>query len=117
MLSYKKIGDGYPLVLIHGYLGGQSMWRFQEELKDECVLIMPSLAGYGESSHMIAPSTIQENANQVFELLDYLKIDKFNLLGHSMGGMIVQELAALYPERINKLICFGTGSILSLIHI
>ena len=111
MLSCKKIGDGYPLVLIHGYLGGQSMWKFQEELKDECVLIMPSLAGYGESSHMIAPSTIQENANQVFELLDYLKIDKFNLLGHSMGGMIVQEMAALYPERINKLIC------LSLIHI
>ena len=111
MLSYKKIGTGYPLVLIHGYLGGQSMWKFQEELKNDYDLIMPSLAGYGESSHMVAPSTIKENANQVFELLDYLQIDKFNLLGHSMGGMIVQEMAALYPERINKLICFGTGSI------
>ena len=111
MLSYKKIGTGYPLVLIHGYLGGQSMWKFQEELKNDYDLIMPSLAGYGESSHMTAPSSIKENANQVFELLDYLKIEKFNLLGHSMGGMIVQEMAALYPERINKLICFGTGSI------
>jgi len=35
MLSYKKIGTGYPLVLIHGYLGGQSMWKFQEELKND----------------------------------------------------------------------------------
>ena len=96
ILSYKKIGTGYPLVLIHGYLGGQSMWKFQEEeLKNYYDLIMPSLAGYGESSHMIAPSTIEENANQVFELLDFLKIDKFNLLGHSMGGMIVQEMAAV----------------------
>ena len=111
MLSYKKIGTGYPLVLIHGYLGGQSMWKFQEELKNDYDLIMPSLAGYGESSHMVAPSTIKENANQVLGLLDYLQIDKFNLLGHSMGGMVVQEMAALYPERINKLICFGTGSI------
>ena len=75
MLSYKKIGTGYPLVLIHGYLGGQSMWKFQEELKNDYDLIMPSLAGYGESSHMIAPSTIEENANQVFELLDFLIIN------------------------------------------
>jgi len=110
-LSYKRIGKGYPLVLIHGYLGGQDMWQFQEDLKDNFELIMPSLAGYGESSKMTAPSTIRENAIQVFELLDYLKIDTFNLLGHSMGGMIVQEMAALSPERINKLICFGTGSI------
>jgi pimeloyl-ACP methyl ester carboxylesterase len=87
------------------------MWQFQEDLKDNFELIMPSLAGYGESSKMTAPSTIRENAIQVFELLDYLKIDTFNLLGHSMGGMIVQEMAALSPERINKLICFGTGSI------
>ena len=60
---------------------------------------------------MTAPSTIRENALKVFELLDYLKIDVFNLLGHSMGGMIVQEMAALFPDRVNKLICFGTGSI------
>ena len=110
-LSHKRIGKGYPLVLVHGYLGGQDMWKFQEDLKDNFELIMPSLAGYGESSKMTAPSTIRENALQVFELLDYLKIDTFNLLGHSMGGMIVQEMAALFPDRINKLICFGTGSI------
>ncbi|SVC40478.1 uncharacterized protein METZ01_LOCUS293332, partial [marine metagenome] len=35
-LSYKIIGTGYPLVLLHGYLGGPSMWKFQEdELKND----------------------------------------------------------------------------------
>jgi len=88
------------------------MWKFQEdELKKNYNLIMPSLAGYGESSHLLAPSTIKENAKQIFDLLDFLKIEKFNLLGHSMGGMIVQEMAAMNLKRINKLICFGTGSI------
>ena len=110
-LSYKRTGKGSPLVLVHGYLGGQDMWQFQEDLKNDYDLIMPSLAGYGESSEMTAPSTIRGNVIQIFELLDSLKIDTFNLLGHSMGGMIVQEMAALYPNRINKLICFGTGSI------
>ena len=110
-LSYKKIGKGKPFVLVHGYLGGQNMWKFQEELKNDFELIMPSLAGYGESAEMTAPSTIRENANLVYELLDHLNIDQFYLLGHSMGGMIVQEMAALRPSRVEKLICFGTGSI------
>ena len=110
-LSYKKIGKGRPFVLVHGYLGGQNMWKFQEDLKNDFELIMPSLAGYGESAEMTAPSTIRENANLVFELLDHLSIDQFYLLGHSMGGMIVQEMAVMRPDRVEKLICFGTGSI------
>ena len=111
LLSYKKIGKGKPFVLVHGYLGGQEMWRFQEDLKDHFELIMPSLPGYGESAFMTAPSTIRENAVKVFELLNHLGIETFYLLGHSMGGMIVQEMAALSPERVERLICFGTGSI------
>ena len=64
-LSYKIIGTGYPLVLLHGYLGSQSMWKFQEDdLENDYNLIMPSLAGYGESSHLFAPSSIKENANK-----------------------------------------------------
>ena len=110
-LSYKKIGKGKPFVLVHGYLGGQNMWRFQEELKHDYELIMPSLAGYGESADLTAPSTIRENAEQVFELLNHLNIDIFYLLGHSMGGMVAQEMAALNPSRVEKLICLGTGSI------
>ena len=116
-MSYKEIGKGFPLVLIHGFLGGPSMWLFQEKIfKHSHRLIMPSLAGYGESSNLKAPTTIRENAEQIFDLLNYLEIKKFNLLGHSMGGMIAQEMAAMHTQRINKLICFGTGPIGMLPH-
>jgi pimeloyl-ACP methyl ester carboxylesterase len=50
-------------------------------------------------------------ARFVLDIIDERKIDKFNLLGHSMGGMIVQEIAKIAGNRINKLICFATGSI------
>ena len=111
MLSYKKIGTGYPLVLIHGYLGGQFMWKFQEELKNDYDLIMPSLAGYGESSHMTAPSTIKENANQVFELLDYLNLwadhkrTKFEKIAFEkkVGGFLPSKILIYFDKRIFKL--------------
>lgn len=110
-LSFKKLGDGFPLVLVHGYLGGQNVWKNQEVLSRSYQLVMPSLAGYGDSSDRIAPATIRENAEQIYEFLDFLGINQFYLLGHSMGGMIVQEMSVLKPERVKKLICFGTGSI------
>ena len=50
-------------------------------------------------------------AKEIINVLDQKKIDKFNLIGHSMGGMIVQEITKLIGDRVNKLICFATGSI------
>ena len=50
-------------------------------------------------------------AKFVIDIIDEKKIDKFNLLGHSMGGMIVQEITKIAGNRVNKLICFATGSI------
>ena len=111
LLSYKRIGQGAPLVLVHGYLGGQLMWRFQEELQNSFDLIMPSLAGYGESAAIKPSSSIAGNVEDICNLLDYLEIEEVNLLGHSMGGMVVQEMAATRPERVKKLVCLGTGPI------
>ena len=111
-LAYKKFGKGFPIVLIHGYLGGPLMWQFQiEALKKDYEVITPCLAGYAESSLFKAPNTINENAKLVLELLNHLKINNFYLLGHSMGGMIVQEIAAMNIMKVEKLICYGTGPI------
>ena len=50
-------------------------------------------------------------AKTIFQVLDEKNIKEFHLIGHSMGGMIVQEMARISGQRINKLICFATGSI------
>ena len=106
------VGSGFPLVLVHGYLGSSEMWCNQRDyFSKSCRVISPALPGFGESSNAQSLDSINKMAQFVIDILDERKIRKFNLLGHSMGGMIVQEIAKLAGDRINKLICFATGSI------
>ncbi|WP_075536003.1 alpha/beta fold hydrolase [Candidatus Pelagibacter communis] len=106
------LGEGFPFVLVHGYLGSSEMWTFQKEFfsKDYRV-ITPALPGFGESHNVKSLDSINKMAKEIINVLDQKKIDKFNLIGHSMGGMIVQEITKLIGDRVNKLICFATGSI------
>ncbi len=106
------LGEGFPFVLVHGYLGSSEMWTFQKEFfsKDYRV-ITPALPGFGESHNVKSLNSINKMAKEIINVLDQKKIDKFNLIGHSMGGMIVQEITKLIGVRVNKLICFATGSI------
>ena len=105
-------GKGFPLVLVHGYLGSSEMWCHQKSyFSNFCRVIAPALPGFGESSGAQSLDSINKMAKFVIEMIDEKNIDKFNLLGHSMGGMIVQEIVKIANQRVNKLICFATGSI------
>ena len=106
------IGLGFPLVLVHGYLGSSEMWKFQKKyLSKNFRVIAPALPGFGESYNEQSLNSINSMANFIIDQIDKKKINKFNLMGHSMGGMIVQEIAKISGDRINKLICFATGPI------
>tara|TARA_B100000809_G_scaffold55104_1_gene50901 strand:+ start:1531 stop:2289 length:759 start_codon:yes stop_codon:yes gene_type:complete len=106
------IGSGFPLVLVHGYLGSSEMWSLQKEfLSKNFRVISPALPGFGESYKAQSLNSINAIAKFVFKCLDEKKITEFHLMGHSMGGMIVQEMVKISGDRIKKLICFATGSI------
>ena len=106
------IGSGFPLVLVHGYLGSSEMWCNQKDYFSKfCRVIAPAIPGFGESSKIKSLDSIEGMASKILEINEEKKIEKFNLLGHSMGGMIVQEMTKTAGNRINKLICFATGSI------
>ena len=106
------VGSGFPLVLVHGYLGSSEMWCNQRDyFSKSCRVISPALPGFGESSSAQSLNSINKMAQFVIDILEEKKIQKFNLLGHSMGGMIVQEITKIIGDRVNKLICFATGSI------
>ena len=106
------IGNGFPLVLVHGYLGSSNMWNLQKEyLSKSFRIVSPALPGFGESHNVKSVDSIKNMAKIVLESLNKKNLKKFHLLGHSMGGMIVQEMVKISGDKINKLICFATGSI------
>ena len=103
-------GRGTPLVLVHGFLGSSDMWNPQIEFfKDNFRVIAPALPGFGNSNTINSCDSIECMAKAILNLLEKKEIKNFNLLGHSMGGMIVQEIAKIAGEKILKLICYGTG--------
>jgi len=105
-------GNGTPLVLVHGFLGSSDMWVPQINFfKSNFRVIAPALPGFGNSSDINSCNSIECMAKSILNLLEKKGIKNFNLLGHSMGGMIVQEIAKIAGDKILKLICYGTGPI------
>jgi len=103
-------GKGFPLVLVHGFLGSSKMWKPQIDFfKDHFRIITPDLPGFGKSNKAKSHNSIQSIANLLINCLEEKKIHKFHLLGHSMGGMIVQEMAKKVGDKISKLVCYSTG--------
>jgi len=108
----EDVGSGTPLVLVHGFLGSSDMWSPQFKFfKDNFRVIVPALPGFGKSNTINSCNSIQCMAKSILSVLEKKKIKGFNLLGHSMGGMIAQEMAKLSGEKILKLVCYGTGPI------
>ena len=103
-------GKGFPLVLVHGFLGSSKMWKPQIDFfKYHFRVITPDLPGFGRSNKAKSHNSIESIANLLLDCLEEKKIDKFHLLGHSMGGMIVQEMAKKSGGKISKLVCYSTG--------
>jgi 2-hydroxy-6-oxonona-2,4-dienedioate hydrolase len=110
LLPFQRVGIGNPLVLVHGYLGGSRQWdTLLPMLSPHFEVVTLDLAGYGMANHLVAPTDLAEHARNVLATLDYMGIDRFHLLGHSMGGMVVQEITRRAPHRVNKLVLYATG--------
>jgi len=109
-LPHRRAGRGPALVFVHGYLGGSAQWEAEiSRFSADYDVIAPDLPGFGAAADRPGCDRIEGFAQAVMNLLDHLDIDRFILLGHSMGGMIAQEMAARHAARVNRLILYGTG--------
>ena len=94
------------LILLHGYYGDRNNWnRVAYQLRDRFHLIIPDLPGHGDSSvHPEADYTFAETSFVLSDFIDQLKIRRFNLAGHSMGGGIAIQWAMSRGKQIDRMI-------------
>ncbi len=109
-LYYEREGKGPPLILICGYAADLSIWDLvRKSLAKHFELILVDNRGSGKTEcSTTEPFTIKDMADDVIGLIKLLKLDKPHLLGHSMGGAIVQMIAMHYKELIGKIILAQT---------
>jgi len=96
---------GRPVVLLHGYAADLNGWLFtMEALARDFPVIAVDLPGHGESTKAVGDGSTATLAGVVIEVLDALKLDAVNLVGHSMGAAVATRVAAAHAPRVHTLV-------------
>lgn len=104
ILKTVRMGEGAPLVLLHGLFGSASNWgRIQRRLAETYTVLALDLRNHGASPHG-TPVDYPSMAADVVETLDAAGLGAFGLLGHSMGGKVSMQLALSHPHLVTRLV-------------
>ena len=102
-------GSGEPLFLLHGFGSSTRDWEAQlPDLADRFRVVLVDFRGFGQSNRKTGPFSVEQFASDIFAVADHLQIERFHLLGYSMGGAAAQQMAVDCPERIQRLILVNT---------
>jgi len=103
-VSFTSIGSGPAVVLLHGFLENSSMWnQISEQISKKNRVVCIDLLGHGATENCGYIHTMEDQAEMVKAVLDHLRLRKYILIGHSMGGYIALAFAKLYPNNVKGL--------------
>ncbi|WP_382163477.1 alpha/beta fold hydrolase [Hydrogenophaga sp. ANAO-22] len=108
---FTTLGSGPTVLMLHGIGGGHVAFAPQVETLAAAGYraVAWDMPGYGHSAP-IEPYTFKGLAQSCIDLIDALQCEHVVLLGHSMGGMVAQEVVARRPERVSRLVLCGTSA-------
>lgn len=111
-LYYEVIGQGSPIILIHGFFSGLEDWKefgYVERLQQDYQLILLDVRGRGASDKPHNPEaySLKLLVDDIVLILDELNLKKTHFLGYSMGGWIGFGMAKYAPNRLTSLIIGG----------
>ena len=102
-------GEGFPTLLIAGLGGKGSFWNdVLPHISSGRLVILPDHRGCGASDRPDTGYTIARLANDMIQVLDALGVVRVDVVGHSTGGVIAQQLARAAPDRVRDLVLSGT---------
>src|SRR5690606_30508525 len=111
-LFYKDVGQGEPLLAIHGFLGTgrKDLGHVIDWLSEKYRVFAPTIRGYGQSEPKprdFPPDFYHRDARDVIAFMDALNIEQAHLLGYSDGGEIALICAGTQPERFKSVVVWG----------
>ena len=110
---YENKNSDQWVTFVHGAGGSSSIWFRQiRDFKKEYNVLLLDLRGHGESKTSLKTAfkqkyTFSALANDILEVLDFLKIEKSHFVGISLGTILIRQLAEMYPERVQSMIMGG----------
>ncbi len=112
-IYYEVYGKGQPIVLLHGGLFGSTveMTDFIEKLKNNYQVIAISTRGHGKSELGTEPMTLPQRAEDAMAVINAVTKDSVMVIGFSDGGYAAYQLAAMYPNRVKKMVVMGAGEL------
>ncbi|MCS6821854.1 MAG: alpha/beta hydrolase [Microscillaceae bacterium] len=113
LLSHTVQGKGKPVLLLHGFCESQAIWNgFIPALSEQYTVITVDLGGFGESTALLPKQpTIEALAEQVYRLVDKLRIKRLSVVAHSLGGYVALALAEAHPKRLKGLCLFHSTAL------
>lgn len=109
LLHYKEIGEGKPLVILHGLFGTSDNWQTHaKKLGEYYRVILVDQRNHGHSPWS-EDFTYEHLADDLERLIVHLDIEQFLLIGHSMGGKTAMYYSQKYPNRLEKMVVVDIG--------
>ncbi|MGW0608130.1 alpha/beta fold hydrolase [Streptomyces sp. NPDC002640] len=105
-MGHEEYGDGpHTVIALHGWLGSAAAWRPLHRHLDGAAFryVFPDHRGYGSRLGETGAYTLAEASADVLALADRLGVERFSLLGHSMGGTVMQRVLADAPHRVRAM--------------
>jgi pimeloyl-ACP methyl ester carboxylesterase len=111
-VAYRTAGDGPVVLLVHGMAGSSATWtHVMPALARRFTVVAPDLLGHGESAKPRSEYSLGTHANSLRDLLNALGHDRATLVGQSLGGGVVMQLAYQFPERCERLVLVNSGGL------
>lgn len=103
-LNYKKFGEGFPIIILHGLLGSLDNWQtIAKKLSEKFQVFIIDQRNHGRSPHR-EEFNYELLSNDLLEFFDQHQIQRAHVIGHSMGGKAAMKFALEHPDKVERLI-------------
>ena len=113
-IIYLEGGTGEPVLLLHGFGSNKDAWTAFAKYLKGYHLVIPDIAGFGESSQIPSNSyDIDSQVQRIHRFVEVLKLDSFHLAGNSLGGAYAATYGAKHPEKVLTIALIDTAGAIS----